>query len=123
MSSSHLPVLLDTVVMQLHGELQGYETHVRQLAQEWHTHCDLVLFGEAGRAMDRMRTLAIAVPQLSATWLMVMISHTELMHNLWRVSKGEPLDTAAELDDHLSCVRAMASQCRRLLSQGGRSLH
>jgi len=55
--------------------------------------------------------------------VMVMISHTELMHNLWRMTKGEPLDLAAEVDDHLGAVAVLAARCRRLLVQGGRVLH
>jgi hypothetical protein len=82
-----------------------------------------VLFGETGTAMDRMRTLAVAVPELSAPWLMVMISHTELMHNLWRVSKGAALDVAAEVEGHLAGVSALAARSRRFLAQGRPVLH
>lgn len=117
MSRSHLDAL-NPVLFQLMAELDGYEVQIHALRREWEAGHELVLFGEPGRSMDRMRALAGALPVLSAQWLMVMISHTELMHNLWRVSKGEPLDLAAEFHDHLACVTAMASQCRRLLADG-----
>jgi hypothetical protein len=114
---------LDTILFKLMAELEAYESSVHRLAREWQTTQDLVLFGEAGRAMDRMRSLAVALPELSAQWLMVMISHTELMHNLWRVSKGESLHVPAEVEGHLACVSAMSARCRRLLAHGRPVLH
>ena len=122
MSRNHLPEL-NAILFQLLAELEGYELQVGRLAQEWQEQRDVVLFGEAGRTMERMRMLAVSIPQLSAQWVMVMISHTELMHNLWRMTKGEPLDVATELEDHLSAVTALAAKCQRLLVQGGRVLH
>lgn len=122
MSRNHFPEL-NAILFQLLAELETYESHIQRLGREWATHPDVVLFGESGRSMDRMRTLAVSIPQLSAQWVMVMISHTELMHNLWRMTRGEPLDVATEVEDHLSSVTAMASKCRRLLVQGGKVLH
>ena len=122
MSRSHFPELT-AILFQLLAELEGYEAHIQRLGQEWETGRDVMLFDEPGRAMDRMRVLAAAIPQLSAQWVMVMISHTELMHNLWRMTKGEPLDVGTEVADHLAAVTAMAARCRSLLVQGGTVLH
>lgn len=113
----------NAILFQLLAELEGYESHIQALGREWQAHQDVVLFGEPGKAMDRMRSLAVAIPQLSAQWVMVMISHTELMHNLWRMKKGEPLDVATEVRDHLAAVTSLAAKCRRLLVQGRRVLH
>jgi hypothetical protein len=114
---------LNTILFKLLAELEAYESSVQRMTREWQTTQDLVLFGETGRSMDRMRSLAVALPELSAQWLMVMISHTELMHNLWRVSKGESLHVSAEVEGHLACVSAMAASWRRLLTQGRPVLH
>jgi hypothetical protein len=114
---------LNPILFKLLAELEAYESSVHRLTREWQSTQDLVLFGEAGRSMDRMRSLAVALPELSAQWLMVMISHTELMHNLWRVSKGESLHVPAEVEGHLAFVRALAARCRRLLTQGRPVLH
>jgi hypothetical protein len=122
MSRHHSPEL-NAIVFQLLAELEGYELQVHRLAREWESTQELVLFGETGRAMDRMRALAGALPQLSVQWVMIMISHTELMHNLWRVSRGEKIDIPAEIKGHLEAVDAMAAKCRRLLTQGGPILH
>lgn len=122
MSGLHFPAL-DASLVQLLAELDAYESCVHRLARDWQTTQDLVLFGEVGRVMDRIRKLAGALPQLSAPWLMVMISHTELMHNLWRVSKGEALDVGAEVEGHLACVGALAAHCRGLMPPVRRSLH
>ena len=122
MARSHFPEL-NAILFQLIAELEGYEAHIQRLGREWETHREVVLFDEPGRAMDRMRLLAVAIPQLSAQWVMVMISHTELMHNLWRMTKGEPLDVVTEIEDHLAAVTGLAAKCRRLLVQGGRVLH
>ena len=89
MSRSHFPEL-NAILFQLMAELEAYEAHIRVLVREWQVRQDVVLFGEAGKSMDRMRLLAVALPQLSAHWVMVMISHTELMHNLWRCSTRRP---------------------------------
>ena len=122
MSGRHSPAV-NAMLFELLAQLQGYRSHVDHLAQEWHTRRDVVLFGEAGQAMDRMRALVVEVPQLSAQWLMVMISHAELMHNLWRLTRGEALDGDAEVGDHLACVTALAASCRELLVEGGSVLH
>jgi hypothetical protein len=122
MSRSHFPEL-NAILFQLLAELEGYESHIERLGREWPKRQDVVLFDEASNAMDRMRTLAVAIPQLSAQWVMVMISHTELMHNLWRMTKGAPLDVVTEVADHLACVTSMAAKCRRLLVQGRQVQH
>lgn len=122
MSRNHFPEL-NAILFQLLAELDAYESHIERLGREWRTHRDVMLFGEPGESMDRMRTLAVAIPQLRAPWVMVMISHTELMHNLWRMKQGAPLDLAREVEDHLSAVTALAAKCRRLLVQGGHILH
>lgn len=122
MARSHFPEL-NTILFQLLAELESYESHIQRLGQEWETRREVVLFDEPGKTMDRMRTLAVSLPQLSVQWVMVMISHTELMHNLWRMTRGEPLDVDAQVEDHLACVAAMAAKCRRLLVQGGKVLH
>jgi hypothetical protein len=122
MSRSHFPEL-NAILFQLLAELDGYEAHMQRLVREWQTRQDVVLFGDAGKAMDRMRVLAVSIPQLSAQWVLVMISHTELMHNLWRMTRGEPLDVASEVEDHLAAVASLAAKCRRLLVQGGPVLH
>jgi hypothetical protein len=122
MSHSHFPVL-NAILFQLLAELEQYETHIERLGRDWEARQDVMLFGEPGKSMDRMRVLAVAIPQLSAHWVMVMISHTELMHNLWRMTKGEPLDLAAEVGDHLAAVTGLSAKCRRLLLQAGPVLH
>lgn len=122
MSRNHFPEL-NAILFQLLAELEAYESHVERLGREWELQRDVMLFGEPGESMDRMRLLAVSVPQLSAQWVMVMISHTELMHNLWRMKQGASLDLATEIEDHLACVTSLAAKCRRLLVQGGRVLH
>lgn len=122
MSRSHFPEL-NAILFQLLAELEAYESHIERLGRDWETRREVVLFGAAGKAMDRMRLLAVAIPELSVQWVMVMISHTELMHNLWRMTKGAPLDVATEVEDHLASVAAMVAKCRKLLVDGGRVLH
>ncbi|HEX2546359.1 MAG TPA: hypothetical protein VHL79_15875 [Ramlibacter sp.] len=121
-SASHSPAR-NAIVFHLLAELESYGSQVGQLASDWDRTRDLVLFGAVGRSMDRMRSLVGSLPDLSAPWVMTLISHTELMHNLWRVTKGESLDVVRELADHLACVEAMACRCRHLLLQGGAVLH
>lgn len=118
----HLPDR-NAILLQLLAELQAYESHLQELVRDSRTGQDVVLFGEPSKAMERMRTLAAPIPQLSAPWLMVMISHSELMHDLWRAAKGEALDLAAQVEDHLAAVTALAGGCRRLLVPGGPVLH
>ena len=122
MSRNHLPEL-NAILFQLLAELEGYEAQIQRLGRQWQLQKDVVLFGEAGKSMDRMRMLAVSVAPISAQWVMVMISHTELMHNLWRMTRGESLDVATEVEDHLAAVTSLAAQCKRLLVQGGRVLH
>ncbi|QJW83950.1 hypothetical protein HK414_08230 [Ramlibacter terrae] len=107
------------MIGRLLSELQAYEAHVRELTRKWDREPRVVVFGEAGRAMDRMRGLAAAHPQLSAQWLMLMISHAELMHNGWRAAKGEAVALDMEVRDHLACVSALQARCLELLVRGG----
>ena len=113
----------DTNTSALLAELQAYETHVRELTREWGSQPRVEVFGEAGRAMDRIRRLAAAHPALAPQWLLVMISHAELMHNAWRAAQGEPLPLEAEVREHLACVSALQERCLELLVRRGSVLH
>lgn len=106
---------IEATTFQLLGELEAYELHLHEVARQWGQTGDVVLFGEAGRSLDRIRGLASALPAVSALWVMVMVSHAELMHDLWRVSNGERLDMACEVQGHLAYVRELATACRQLL--------
>jgi hypothetical protein len=122
MHQHHLPAS-ETTTFQLLAELESYEALVVALVRTWQASPELIVFGEVGQSMERMRTLAGALPSVSAQWIMVVISHAELMHNVWRLSRGEPMDLAAEVDDHLVSVSSMACTCRLLLMQAGPIVH
>lgn len=121
MTASQLPAA-DACSLHLLAELEAYEAHLLQAFGSWDSTREVVLFGPSGQSMERMRKLAAGRPAVSADWLLVMISHTELMHNLWRASVGESIDAASELREHLACVQALANACRRYLQRDARTV-
>lgn len=108
--------LLHSDITELLTTLESYERDVGKLVRGWRANHDLVLYGEVSEQVDRIRELCGALPQTAGQWVALLISHTELMQKLWRITQGESLELTMHLEAHLTCVGALVCECRRLLA-------
>lgn len=115
MSARHVPPL-DSLRFQLLATLEQYDAEVESLVLGWQAEQDLAKYQEVSRCIDQVRNLSAAEPHLAVNWVMLLISHTELMQKLWLVCQGiERVDLKMHLLAHAECTRSFAAKCRRQL--------
>ena len=125
MSRSHFPAL-NAITFQIAALVEQYEQDVSLLVRGWQGGGDMDLYLRVSRSMDRLRDLCASQPALAVQWVTLLISHTELMHAVWRVSPhGSQPSLTEHLADHTDCIHALAAKCRRLLTEsaGEAGLH
>jgi hypothetical protein len=117
MSAKHFAAL-DAITFQLLPALEQYAAEVSALVLRWETDQDIERYQQVSRSMDNMRNFCAARPELAVNWVLLLISHTELMHTLWRVSQGtQAVDVKMHMADHAECIKSLSAKCRRLLMQ------
>ena len=99
--------------------LEPYARDVRHLVASW---LDADLYQRVGHQMERLRHDFAALPELSAPWVELLISHAELVHCLWR-SAHLPADEGAkargaQLAAHLERVDATLRRCMAIAMDG-----
>jgi hypothetical protein len=101
---------IDAAAFQLAALLERYEEHVEQLVLSW---LDMDLYAQVGREVDEMRLHCASLPQLSVPWVHLLISHTELIHCLWKCSPaGEPSPLLVECrGKHATAIRDLREKC------------
>jgi hypothetical protein len=93
--------------------LDSYEASIQAVVAKW---LDMDTYAAASQELDRIRTYIATVPGLAAPWVTVLVSHTELVHALWRCEREHAHvgDNEQEiLADHLQAVRYLQARCRR----------
>ena len=119
MSAHHAPAL-DAIALQLVAALDRYEPDVARMADAW---LDMELYGSVSAQIDEIRMFCAALPQLSVSWVELLIAHAALVHSLWRQRFGEaPADESVLAEvraRHAHCVQSLRRRCLRLLAQGG----
>lgn len=124
MAKSHF-VELEAAAVQLLAALGDYEEHVTQLVRLWSADADMEHYARVSRQVDGIRDLCGMLPSAGALWATVLISHTELMHSLWRVSQSRDagLVVGEQLQDHIAVIAALRAKCRRMIAStaGGQS--
>jgi hypothetical protein len=120
MSASQAPSI-DAAAFQLAAALDQYERDVAHLLASW---LDVDRYHAVTGHVDRIRSFASVLPQVSVPWVELLIAHSELMHSLWRLrfaqdgtDRGMP---AGVLARHAATVSAMRMHCLRLLASEGR---
>jgi hypothetical protein len=111
---------IEAAAFQLAALLERYEEHVEELTSTW---LDMELYVKVGKEVDEMRLHCATLPQLSVPWVHLLISHTELVHCLWKTSPdGQP---SAKLADcrgkHAIAIRALREKCTYYFSRMDRS--
>lgn len=109
MSASHHPVMRATA-LQAVAALARYERHVRRLAATW---LDMELYQTVSEELDEIRKCCDVLPQVMLPWTALLISHSDLIHALWRSQGGTGEDARRQLQDHLACIDALARRCLR----------
>jgi hypothetical protein len=81
MSASQAPAQ-SAIAFQLATALEAYGDEVGQLL---HSPLDAGRYQAVTRRMDEMRMYAASLPQLSVSWVELLIRHFEFTHALWRL--------------------------------------
>jgi hypothetical protein len=112
------PPALSAVAFQLSAALEHYQMHVDELSNPWSQRREYDL---VRRAFDQVRMLKGALPQLSVDMVEVLISHVELMKELWLSGSARHSETGDLLDRsrcrHRDAVSLMREHSVRLFSR------
>ena len=118
MSASAAPAL-DAIAFQLAAELEKYDQDTDKLIRTWP---DMDLYRELSAQIDRIRMYSSALAEARVQWVELLITHSELVHCLWRAEYGQPAPDAREQlaqvrERHADCVAALRNRCLRLISR------
>jgi hypothetical protein len=101
---------IEAIAFELAAAVKNYEKDTVQLVATW---LDMELYQSVSRQVDHMRMLCASLPQLAVPWVNMLISHTELVHCLWKC--GERSAPSAELDEchsrHTSAIVMLRERC------------
>jgi hypothetical protein len=116
-AATHAPDL-SAVAFQLSAALERYQMHVDALSDPWSQRQQ---YGQVSRAFDEVRMLKGALPELSVDMVEVLISHVELMKQLW-LSGAAPESRSDELlqrlrGKHRAAVSLMREHSLRVFSR------
>ncbi|MDB5897789.1 MAG: hypothetical protein JWP41_1391 [Ramlibacter sp.] len=100
----------ETVAFQLVALLEMYEERVAKLSA---IRFDPTLYAQVTRDIDSMRLYCASLPILSVPWVHLLISHTELVHSLFKCANaGKVLPQVEKCRAaHLSAVRSLREKC------------
>lgn len=110
------------MALQAAAALVRYDRHVRVLAATW---LDMDLYSKVSEEVDEVRRCCAALPELGLPSTRLLVSHAELIHELWRSGQREGSlgnkDIDERLHEHLACIGVLARRCRRLAHHAGTS--
>lgn len=112
----------DAVLSELLAQCYGYALEVEALvgSRNLQEQAALEQYMAVSLRMDRMRDLCGTSPELNVQWAATLISHAELMRQLWRDSYAGDggADGGFGLEEHLAVIDSLARACRRQLVRG-----
>jgi len=104
---------------ELEAALEEYERHVRTLVLTW---LDMDAYRDVSAEIDAIRNGCAGLPELSTSWVALLVSHADLVHCLWRSSQPDERVSREELqrrlEEHVGCIRGLAERSRRLAERG-----
>ena len=100
----------EATAFQIVALLERYEADVEPLVS---ADIDLDLYARVSGHIDQMRLLCASLPVISVAWVHLLISHTELMHSLWRSPGGETESPAIDRcrSDLFAAARDLRAKC------------
>lgn len=104
---------IDALAFQAMAALDAYELGLEKLMQNWP---NPELYARVGHDLDSAKVYCAGISGMTAAWVTVLISHTELMQGLWRQHGGGgkgPSGCADLYAEHLQTVRYLRSRCAR----------
>jgi hypothetical protein len=108
---------LSAVAFQLAASLDAYDEQVDELLRQ---PLDSALYQAVSRRMDEMRMYSATLPQLSVSWVELLIRHFEFTHALWRVHRQAcPESEMQQLHQQLrDASRVLARKAAQLICAG-----
>lgn len=107
------------IAFELVASLENYEQATAELVATW---LDMERYQSVSRQIDHMRLLSSALPQVSVSWVGLLVSHTELVYCLWKW--GENLGGSPELEAcqarHSDAITQLRGKCVRFFSSAER---
>jgi hypothetical protein len=107
---------IDAIAFELAAALENYDKDTEQLVATW---LDMELYQSVSRQVDHMRMLCAALPPLAVPWVNLLISHSELVHCLWKC--GEKFAPSEEFGEcharHAIAVTALRERCLWLFTK------
>ena len=91
--------------------LERYGVHMAQLATR---RLDAELYHAVALDIEAVRLCCVDIPGTATAWTGLLIAHAEMIHGLWRASRGEEPDLPGQLarvQEHAGHVQAV---CMRL---------
>jgi hypothetical protein len=109
---------LDAIALQLVAALEQYEADVSSMIDHWP---DLDRYREVSEQVEKIRMFCSAVPDVRVHWVELLISHSELVHFLWKAQYGGG-DARREhigsvRDHHADAVIALRNRCLRVMAR------
>jgi hypothetical protein len=105
------------LAFQLAAALEQYEEQSAKMVRTW---LDMELYAEVSGLVDEIRRYCASLSRLSVPWVVLLISHSELVFCLWR-SDGQPSSTRevqACVRKHSAALGALRQSCDRLFREG-----
>lgn len=101
------------IAFQLAAQLDAYEHELGQVTLDGD---DAELHARLAGLFDEMQAYAGSLPELSVSWLALMISRAEFTHHLWtaRNARGQG-DLELLLEQHREAIDALRVRCARML--------
>jgi hypothetical protein len=106
---------IQAIAFELVAALENYEEAADQLVATW---LDMELYQSVSRQVDHMKTLCASLPQLAVPWVGLLISHSELVHCLWKC--GETFLPSKDFEEcrarHSRAIVALRERCTWLFT-------
>ena len=101
------------IAFQLAATLDAYEQELGRLRLVQPAPDTLA---QLAQHFDQMQLYAASLPQLSVSWVALLISRAEFTHDLWRAQGApEPGNLQILLEQHKEAIDGLRSRCRRML--------
>lgn len=103
----------DAIAMQLLAALEKYDRELLPLARGY----DPERYADLAQQFDQLRLYAASLPELSVTWVGVLVSRAEMTFNLFKAQQDAQARSAVVefIDRHRVEVEELRGACARLI--------
>ena len=119
--SAHPTDAIDAISLELVSALERYAEDTAQMIANWP---DLDRYRDVSEQIERIRMYASALPTARVQWVKLLISHSELVHLMWRAQYGQGGVTMEQVLDvrihHTDAIAALRNRCLRIMARARR---